>query len=297
MKRLSQMTFIGVLLLFCYTLQIFAQAGINLSVDGQKVATKPYVYMGALAIDGKESQGKYYLDVSPQIKGDRTYIPISAVTNILGADVSWVAPCVTINYKDTKIVLTIGKKEAIKNGKSIMLDVEPYLERGRTMVPLRFISETLGLTVNYEKNEISLIFPQVKTEDLTLSSIQKEYWMTMGSAISQSTSNICISRIYDMFLKAKTKEVAEPEFFGIHPNLDEPKSYTVLQGYHFTNHMKNTVEQYEVYYELSSGRATGIYILRDVRSSKWYLFTKEQYDEIIDLEHLGAWEEISNTIV
>lgn len=299
MKRLSQMALLPVLVLFCYTSQIFASTGINLYVDGHKVATEPYTYMGGFAINGEESKGKYYLDVLPQIKDDRTYIPISTVTNILGANVSWISPCVTIDYHDTKIVLTIGEKEAIENGKKMTLDVEPYLERGRTMVPLRFISETLGIAVNYQKdkNKIDLIFPEVKKDHIPVSSIQKEYWMTMGSAISESKSNICISRIHDMFAKAKTKEVAQPEFFGIHSNLDEPKSYTVLNGYYFTDHMKKAVERYEVYYELSSGMMTGNYVLRDVLNSKWYQFTQEQYDAIIDLEHLGGWEEIINTIV
>lgn len=299
MKRLSQATLLGVLVLFFYSSQIFASTGIDLHVNGHKVKAEPYTYMGGFTINGEESRGKYYLDVLPQIKEDRTYIPISTVTNILGADVSWVSPCVTINYHDTKIVLTIGQKEVIENGKRMILDVEPYLERGRIMVPLRFISETLGIGVNYQKDrhKIDLIFPEVKTDHVSISSIQKEYWMTMGSAISESKSNICISRIYEMFTKSKTKEVDEPEFFGIHFNLDEPQSYTLLNGYYFTDHMKNAVEKYEVYYELSSGMVTGNYALRDVLSSKWYQFTQEQYDEIIDLEHLGDWEEIMNNIV
>ena len=51
---------------------------------------------------------------------------------------------------NTVIVLQIGDPNALKNGETIKLDAYPFIENGRTMVPVRFISEAFGATVNWE---------------------------------------------------------------------------------------------------------------------------------------------------
>jgi len=48
------------------------------------------------------------------------------------------------------IQLTVGSKIASVNGKSSELDVPPTVISGRTLVPIRFISETLGAEVQYD---------------------------------------------------------------------------------------------------------------------------------------------------
>lgn len=50
------------------------------------------------------------------------------------------------------VVLQVNNTAAIVNGESITLDVAPYIDAtsGRTLVPLRFISESLGYTVTWD---------------------------------------------------------------------------------------------------------------------------------------------------
>ena len=48
------------------------------------------------------------------------------------------------------IEMVIGNKDVVVNGKKTQIDVAPAIQGGRTLVPIRFISETLGLTVNYD---------------------------------------------------------------------------------------------------------------------------------------------------
>ena len=43
-----------------------------------------------------------------------------------------------------------GKKQATVNGKTVTLDVAPQLLNDRTMVPLRFVVESLGAIVEWE---------------------------------------------------------------------------------------------------------------------------------------------------
>ncbi|MBU7005972.1 copper amine oxidase N-terminal domain-containing protein [Phosphitispora fastidiosa] len=92
------------------------------------------------------------LDVQPLISEGRTMVPMRAIFEALGAQVSWDgnARTVTANKDGTTIVLTIDKKLSKINGTNKDLDVAPFLKDGRTLVPVRFISEALGAEVNWD---------------------------------------------------------------------------------------------------------------------------------------------------
>lgn len=47
--------------------------------------------------------------------------------------------------------LTVNKKEFLLNGKRQSADVAPLILNGRTLVPLRLVTEQLGLTVKWEQ--------------------------------------------------------------------------------------------------------------------------------------------------
>jgi hypothetical protein len=103
-------------------------------------------------IDGQP----YVLDAAPYIDSstNRTHIGIRFVSEALGANVEWLnySRQVSIKDGDKELLLTIGSKDALVNGQSVTLDSESIiLPPGRTYVPLRFISETLGATVDYDE--------------------------------------------------------------------------------------------------------------------------------------------------
>ena len=103
-------------------------------------------------IDGQP----YVLDAAPYIdtSTNRTNIGIRFVSEALSANVEWLNYSRQVNIKDgnNEIVLTIGEKDALVNGKIVTLDSESViLPPGRTFVPLRFISETLGAIVDYDE--------------------------------------------------------------------------------------------------------------------------------------------------
>jgi hypothetical protein len=96
------------------------------------------------------------LDTAPVIKESRTMLPIRAIAEAINASVAWdpVARKVTITRGSTRIELWIGKSIAKLNGKSISIDaansnVVPYITNGRTLLPVRFIAEMLGLDVQW----------------------------------------------------------------------------------------------------------------------------------------------------
>jgi hypothetical protein len=100
-------------------------------------------------------QDEVTFDVHPQIIGGRTFVPFRALFEMLDAQIRWDSTTQTVRawQEDTTITLTIGKVEAVVNDNSIQLDVAPSVIRGRTMVPLRFITETLGKKVHWDPTE------------------------------------------------------------------------------------------------------------------------------------------------
>jgi len=91
------------------------------------------------------------LDSPPVIKNDRTLLPIRAVVEAMGGQVNWNAEerRVDIEYRGKTVTLWIGKNTAKVNGKEVMIDpsnpnVVPEIINGRTMLPLRFVAESLG---------------------------------------------------------------------------------------------------------------------------------------------------------
>jgi hypothetical protein len=68
--------------------------------------------------------------------------------------------------KDTTIELWIGKPQATVNGQTKWIDdtnhkVMPEIINGRTMLPLRFVAESLGAKVDWEPNTktITITYP------------------------------------------------------------------------------------------------------------------------------------------
>ncbi|ABO51609.1 copper amine oxidase domain protein [Desulforamulus reducens MI-1] len=113
---------------------------------------------------------RLYLDVAPVLDNGRTLVPMRKIFERLGADIDWNAQSqtVTATKGEVKIELTLGKTTAVVNGKNIKLDVPAKLVDGRTMVPMRFVGETLGAKVNYVTTNgpaVHIISPEGGTAD------------------------------------------------------------------------------------------------------------------------------------
>ncbi|MDR2711583.1 MAG: copper amine oxidase N-terminal domain-containing protein [Clostridiales bacterium] len=91
-------------------------------------------------------------DSAPYEVNNRLLVPIRTISEATGAKVGWDGKTntVTVYRKEDRLNLTIGSSVVSYNDITIPLDVAPILKNGRTFLPLRFISEWLGLQVNYE---------------------------------------------------------------------------------------------------------------------------------------------------
>ncbi|MDF2522725.1 MAG: uncharacterized protein K0R31_366 [Clostridiales bacterium] len=106
-----------------------------------------------MPIDSIIAKGKgMKFDTPPVVKNGRTLIPVRALTEAFGAIVTWdpVEQKVTISSGTTQIVLNLDSNTAFVDGTEVTIDVAPTSLNNRTIVPLRFITETLGLKVDWD---------------------------------------------------------------------------------------------------------------------------------------------------
>ncbi|MCD1259554.1 copper amine oxidase N-terminal domain-containing protein [Paenibacillus athensensis] len=92
-------------------------------------------------------------DTEPYINTDgRTMVPVRFVSEKLGANVAWEADTKTavITYGSKSIRMPIGSRTVTVDGKATELDTAAEFTDGRTMVPLRFVSEVLASKVEWD---------------------------------------------------------------------------------------------------------------------------------------------------
>lgn len=114
----------------------------------------------------------------PVIVESRTFLPVRAIVEALGGSIAWTAAeqKVTIILGSDILELFIGRSSARVNGSAVSIDpsnadVTPRIVGGRTMLPVRFITERLGGTVVWNDT----------TKTATL---------TFGSATTQTTLSV-----------------------------------------------------------------------------------------------------------
>ena len=108
-------------------------------------------------------------DVPPVIKSGRTLVPIRAISQSLGATVTWNPEDQTaIIVKDgVEIKLVLNEVKAYIDGNEIKLDVPSSSINGRIVVPLRFISEAFDSVVKWEDETDSVIIVDEELIDET----------------------------------------------------------------------------------------------------------------------------------
>ncbi|MDF2962767.1 MAG: hypothetical protein K0S39_4502 [Paenibacillus sp.] len=102
-----------------------------------------------------DEQG-HTLEVAPFTLEGRTMVPIRFIGEALGAKVDWNAQDrrVTLVKEDIKIELVIDQKDAFVNGGLNVLDTPAVIRDGITLVPVRFVSESMKMKVFFDDGEI-----------------------------------------------------------------------------------------------------------------------------------------------
>lgn len=104
-----------------------------------------------ISIDGNMLTG---LDQPPVMVNNRTLVPVRALYEALGAEISWNPDTETVTAtKDGETIqMTIGSKEIYKNGSfHCTTDVSPKIINNRTLIPARLAAELYSRTVGWEQ--------------------------------------------------------------------------------------------------------------------------------------------------
>jgi len=132
----------------------------------EKIIIKLYIGNKTYYVNGIAKE----MDTAPIILEGRTLLPIRYVAEALGASVGWEATeqKAIIDFKGIHIELWIGKNSAKVNNEYKLIDsnnpdVKPIIvPPGRTMLPIRFIAETLGCQVDWAQatQEVTITYPK-----------------------------------------------------------------------------------------------------------------------------------------
>lgn len=129
----------------------------NLTGDSRlKTGQRLLVPRGDLQVNGVSVS----TDVAPlrQRAGVPT-TPLRFVVQGLGGTVSWIGPEQTVEAalpSGGMLTIQIGSREATVGQERILMDLAAYLDHDRTMVPARFVSEALDVTIELDPDSGSI---------------------------------------------------------------------------------------------------------------------------------------------
>ncbi|MDN4090919.1 copper amine oxidase N-terminal domain-containing protein [Paenibacillus polymyxa] len=91
-------------------------------------------------------------DAKPYTESSRVLIPVRFVSQALGGSVDYKNKTVSIKQNDGKTVsMKVNGTKVSVGGKTVTLDVPVRVKQNRTYVPLRFVSEALRATVDWNQ--------------------------------------------------------------------------------------------------------------------------------------------------
>jgi hypothetical protein len=109
---------------------------------------KPIVYINGIQMP---------METAPFIKAGRTFVPVRYIAQPFGAQVIWNSKNQQVTLIHKKLIeLWIGNPAALIDGVETLIDqndptVAPFIQNGRTMLPLRFVSENFGASVIWDQ--------------------------------------------------------------------------------------------------------------------------------------------------
>lgn len=141
-----------------YSGRIYVVAADGSVAESDSLLTKDYINGHIrVQVDGRRIRS----DVEPFILNGRTLVPVRFVAEALGCDVQWDggARTVTITDATRQIELKIGEiSVSVVNRETgemgvVEIDTPASIKDGRTFVPIRFVSETLGARMDWDNSQ------------------------------------------------------------------------------------------------------------------------------------------------
>ena len=167
-----QKKLIAILMLLTFTLCVpgAVNAADKVVTENEVVVFKLGDYNYYVQKTGSDELVKTPMDVAPQVKFQRTFVPVRFLGNALGItddNIMWEQPIQTATLKgNAELKLKIGEKAIVSDGVRKEIDVASYaVPPGRTMLPARYVAEGLGYEVGWDQqNQIVYCWEKGKAE-------------------------------------------------------------------------------------------------------------------------------------
>lgn len=129
---------------------IKAESGTLQGEVGSVVASGNAVSSGAVSVvvDGKQLT----FDTVPYVESGRVLLPMRVIFEELGATVDYAAGKIVAQRGETVVRLELGSDRMVVGSEDYVLDVPAKAVGGRTLLPLRAVSEALSATVDWNGN-------------------------------------------------------------------------------------------------------------------------------------------------
>lgn len=212
-KHLKWPIFISILLLIGVLVQrylpqpyeVYADSTIKISIDGKKVTS----------------------DVDPFISNDRTMVPVRIIAEELDSVVEWDNDnrAVHISREDAHITLRIDSYlvEYTKDNETIynMIDVVPQIYEDRTFLPIRVISNALGVGIEWDNDNRTVYVDSSESSEMTPFFHVKISSVKEGQTISGST---------DLYTEVNDSTLNGAEIKYLLLDRDDAKGFTIAGG-------------------------------------------------------------------
>lgn len=140
----------------------------------------------AVFLDGKEIP----LDVPPEIRNDRTMIPIRRLAELIGATVEWMQDTqqIVMTRAGVTVTMTLNSTIATIDDKTVEMDVAPYANNGRTLIPVRYMAEFFGQKVDWDGRMRQVLITEDKS--MTEGSNLEAWALAMGALLNYSNNRL-----------------------------------------------------------------------------------------------------------
>lgn len=241
-------------------------------------------------------------DVPPVLVADRVMVPLRAIFEALGAQVEWdeATKTVTGTKNNLTISLTIDSEKAMINNRQIKLDVPVTIIDGRTMVPTRFIAESLGAQVTWDAHINTVLITTGTAGAIpggvsAVATANNQFALDFYAELGSETRNIffsphSISTALAMTGEGARGQTAREIWSVLHLPADDQQRRSAMQA------MVQLLNQPDAQYQLHTANA--LWAQKDYRLLEQYVNTVAQYygGKVTALDFVAATEASRQTI-
>lgn len=207
------------------------------------------------------------LDSKPVVEKSRLLVPMRAIFEALGASIDWnpASKTVTGTKGEITVVLKINSQDAYINDKLYKLDVPPIIKSKRTLVPVRFVAESLNMDVSWNITDKSVIINSgmvsvEPTPTPTTSAVTPTPTITPTSTLPiKNDSSDPLSKLYKRLWESNEfNEMTFNPSTVVHDTFNSDEIYTelfeVMTCRAFINHINSNFENESLIYAKSPGK-------------------------------------------